>query len=753
MKFLAYLILILSLSVPSFAEDLWRNFARPYPVRSYITYGDGVLLATASGIRYLTPDLDVLFSTVTGLETSSFYALTLCKEGIFAVSEYGLIAGWDIETANWNVINRSFVSNAVRLIPDMAFGYKKFLVLAFEDRLAFFDVLAKRSVLTINKVGKNSLLATPVQALSVHNDTLYVSVGKTLYKRYVDWDHIENDVRLVDPESWSVAQEDVDVHTIAWKGDSLKTYPVRGQWEWDKKGRLTTSAQDSTEIMVEGTPLLENLLYDEKGLSRVFWVGLSNTYAFLVGEYFVLGYDTKKKSFIDYSEISNFTLDGSYEVRPKTGGGVIAASLEGRISHTVDNVWQYRAFPDEGHANGVSALSNRMKVLSFLPPDIVFYHIWGRGFYLFSKYGHELIKSTATDKNRCYNGIDASEKHKDFVVSAGTTVAPDSSGFIATTSTEDGFDLIYVTKDGEFSCVNHVGSTNYAGPVIAVPAENSTDWLVIVGTRKVASYESEVSSDTLLDVFRVANPAKRGGRLEVLEHKVVSSGFKSTPVDLAYDEKGDYLWVVTKDQIGYWDLGNTDKDTVKAPHVIKGVIGSEYTSLEFDVQGNLWLGTMDQGVYRLTRKGVTQDTLTAKQFTAKQGLLSNEVLDIAIDAVRGEAWFSHERGLTMYKRGDLRDVSGSKGDSVKHDLIAYPNPFRLGEHSHITIDNVGAKAVVSIYNRAGHLVRSFNENETKGGSVDWDGQSKRGNVAAPGVYWYVVKNSSGKKKGKFILIH
>ena len=50
-------------------------------------------------------------------------------------------------------------------------------------------------------------------------------------------------------------------------------------------------------------------------------------------------------------------------------------------------------------------------------------------------------------------------------------------------------------------------------------------------------------------------------------------------------------------------------------------------------------------------------------------------------------------------------------------------------------------------------MRSFNENETKGGSVDWDGQSKRGNVAAPGVYWYVVKNSSGKKKGKFILIH
>ena len=736
------------MSVSSFAEDLWRNFGRPYPVRSYITYGDGVLLATASGIRYLTPDLDVLFSTVTGLETSSFYALTLCKEGIFAVSEYGLIAGWDIETANWNVINRSFVSNGVRLIQDMAVGYKKFLVLAFEDRLAFFDVLAKRSVLTINKVGKNSLLATPVQALSVHNDTLYVSVEKTLYKRYIDWEHMEKEINLVDPETWSVERKGEEIRTIAWKGDSLKTYPVKGQWEWDKKGRLTSSGRDSTEIMVEGTPLSDNILYDDKGVSRVYWVGLSNTYAFLVGEYFVVGYDTKKKSFIDYSEISNFTLDGSYEVRPKAGGGVIAASLEGRISHTVDNVWQYRAFADEGHANDVSALSNRMKVLAFLPPDIVFYHLWGSGFYLYSKFGHELIKSTATDKNRCYNEIDNRPENKNFVVTAGTTVAPDSSGFLTTASTTGGFDLIYVTKDGEFSCYNHAGTNDFTGPISAVATDSG--WIVMVAGRQAASFEAEGE----VEVFLIADPAKRGGRIDVLSHKTIPSAFKDSPVDMAYDEKGDYLWLVTKDQIGYWDAGNTDKDTIRPPHVMKGVIGSEYTSLEFDVLGNLWVGTTSQGVYRLTRKGVTQDTLTAKHFTAKTGLLSDEVLDIAIDAARGEAWFSHARGLTMYKRGDLRDVSVSKKDSTKHDLIAYPNPFRLGEHSHITIDNVGANAVVSIYNRAGHLIRSFNENETKGGSVDWDGVSKRGNVAAPGVYWYVVKSSSGKnKKGKFILIH
>ena len=75
-------------------------------------------------------------------------------------------------------------------------------------------------------------------------------------------------------------------------------------------------------------------------------------------------------------------------------------------------------------------------------------------------------------------------------------------------------------------------------------------------------------------------------------------------------------------------------------------------------------------------------------------------------------------------------------------------------HKYITIDNIGPKAVVSIYNRAGHLIRSFADQETSGGSAEWDGMSKNGNLAAPGVYWYVVKKPSGKsEKGKFILIH
>ena len=92
-------------------------------------------------------------------------------------------------------------------------------------------------------------------------------------------------------------------------------------------------------------------------------------------------------------------------------------------------------------------------------------------------------------------------------------------------------------------------------------------------------------------------------------------------------------------------------------------------------------------------------------------------------------------------------------DSAEYKVYACPNPFGPTIHPYVTIDNVGMDAVVSIFNRAGHLVRSFYGKEVAGGSVEWDGKNKSGNLVAPGVYWYVAKTGSSKKKGKILIIY
>lgn len=748
-KWLKKILLILVVVASAYAADEWRNYGNPYPIRSVLSYSNGVLLATESGIRYLSTEFDTLYTSVNGLDASSYYALTSTEAGVFAVSEYGVIVYWNTDLKGWSVLSKSYVSNGVRLVPDMVLGKGLVLVLAFEDRIGFFDVKTRKSILTITKIGKNSLSANPVQSMCLHNDSLYVATGTSVYSRYIKWDDIAGDIQLVNPDSWNLILDNTTVQAMAWKGDSLKTFSSKGVRYWDEDGKYTSAALDSSVVMFKGKKYKDAILYYEgKGRSR--WIVQSQDKIYLVGEYFVLYYGSNGPE--DLTSYPRFLVEGTYELRALPKGGVMVASTDGKLIYKDGKEWSMPTYIDNVRFIGNSSerLTNRMKVLSVLDPGYVFYHIWGFGFYLFSDYGKEMIAHMGPDDGYCFDNVINGEAGG-FTVTAGTTIAPDQSGFITATASENqkgGYDLIYVTKDGEVTCAKHVGSKPFPGAMTAAIDEKTGNWMVMVSSRQAATIEGDNGA---LDVFQIINPSKNGGRLELANApKVLTSEIKEPPIDFAYDAKKQYLWMVSKNQLEYWDV---EKDTIEQPHVIKGFASAEFSSIEFDVLGNLWVGTADQGVYRMTRKGLTQDTLNAIHFSAKDGMFSNSVHDIAIDSVRGVAWFSHERGVTSYKRNDLRSPNSIMKDSAEYKVYAYPNPFRPSIHPYVTIDNVGMDAVVSIYNRAGHLIRSFYGKETAGGCVEWDGKNKSGKLVAPGVYWYVAKTGSSKKKGKILVIH
>lgn len=219
---------------------------------------------------------------------------------------------------------------------------------------------------------------------------------------------------------------------------------------------------------------------------------------------------------------------------------------------------------------------------------------------------------------------------------------------------------------------------------------------------------------------------------------------------MAYDTQDNRLWLMSMSTLAYFDEAN---DTIIPPKSTKGLRGAEYTSMDIDVHGNLWVGTANQGAYRLTKKGKSPDTLTTLHFSARGGLMSDNVSDIAIDPILGIAWFAHERGVTQYRRKDLRYTGLNMTDSAAFGVRAYPVPFRPREHKVFIIENFTEDAVVSIYNRGGALMRSFSGEDVLGGRIEWDGTQKNGKLVAPGVYYYVINAGSKKKKGKFIIIH
>ena len=155
MKLLLKLICIFSFVTSAFAVDEWINFSSPFPVKSAIPYGDGLLMATGGGIRYRTNTADDMYTTSNGLGDQSISAVVISDSlGAFAVSDNGIVSA--MIGRKWEVVSRSYAGSNVHVIPGMVrfggTGSGTVMVIAFEDRLSFMSVKTMTSILTIERI-------------------------------------------------------------------------------------------------------------------------------------------------------------------------------------------------------------------------------------------------------------------------------------------------------------------------------------------------------------------------------------------------------------------------------------------------------------------------------------------------------------------------------------------------------------------------------------------------------------------------
>ena len=711
MKFFSISVFVLLLSVNLFAVDRWGAFSDPFPIRDAIPLGDnGVLLATEGGIRYRTLDVDNVFHSEHGLETSSFYALASSNHGVFAVSEFGLIARYLPEEIRWKVLNRSYVNNNVRMVPGGAEISGGILVLAFEDRLAFYDLTKNSSILTIERIGSYELLANPIRNMVIRGDSLYVKTERAVFAREMSWNTLASDKRLSDPNSWSILPE---------------TQSVKG-----------LEPKDKSTVKV-GKKKLTNPLLFNNGTSVVQWIVEGADGYYLVGSSLIAYCPKGTTNVVDLTYYAAFAIGSTYEIINLPFGGMVAASGEGNlVSGNITGLNKpFVTF------NGMGSYSTEIKTLSASPDGEVFFHVWGRVYQMYSmtptsaklEYGYTP-----------YDGLCFDNYLRNFAISWNTVPAPDNSGFLTTTSSNDGYSIVYFTKEGDVRCANHVGSESVAG-AMHVLVDDDGSWLIYVGSRKATNSADPGN----LDVFKFPAPNENGGELANGVRKTYKIG-GPVPVDMAYDSVANRLWMVSISNLYYFDKEN---DTLVSPTSTNGLRSPEYTSIATDVHGNLWVGTANQGVYRLTSKKSSPDTLSVLRLTTRDGLLNNDVRDLAIDPVYGVAWFAHLNGVSYYQRNDLKDARANMTDSAKVKVKAYPIPFRPKVHARFTIEGVTESSVVSIYNRGGALIRAFRNSDLLGGKLEWDGCDKSGRLVAPGVYYYVINDGSKNKKGKFLIVH
>ena len=701
------------MAVCASATEKWGAFSDPFPIRDVAIFGDdAIVLATDGGVRYRSLTDDYVYHSEEGLETSRFYAVASSPDqGIFAISEYGLVASLGGTNKPWHVLNRSYVKNNVRVVPRGATIAGTVMTIAFEDRLAFFDLTLNRSILTIDRIGSKSLLTTPIREILVRGDSLYVRMDNATFVRKMDWVNLPADKRLSDPNTWTLVPADVSVVGF--------DEPV-------------------AQVIVDSQVLMDPALYHDDGASKVKWQVKTKNGTYLVGSEYIFFCENGTYKVTDLTKTFGYLPGEVYELKSSPYGGVFAASVDGMLSYGDINSWQEPQYVFGVIGNGANAYSARIKALSFLPDGHLFYHIWGFVYLMYSDWGKALEFFYKSTGGYCFENY-----MQDIAISVATIPAPDGSGFLTSTGSNNGYGVIYFTADGEVHCANRVGENPIPG--VMYSRIDGNDWLVYVASKKGTALASEGG----LDVIRFPSPKSNGGELANGTLKTYR-GISPAPVDMVYDSVGERLWLVSMSNLAYLD---EESDTLLTPSSTNGLRGVEYTSIDVDVHGNLWVGTTNQGVFRLTPKKGSPDTLTVKQFTTKDGLLDNYVTDVSIDPVFGVAWFAHEKGVSYYRRNDLKDARDNMTDLAKADVRAYPVPFRPGIHALLTIDGIAENSTVSIYNRGGALVKSFRDQDVLGGKIEWDGREKTGKFVAPGVYYYVVKNGSTVKKGKFIIIH
>ena len=169
------------------------------------------------------------------------------------------------------------------------------------------------------------------------------------------------------------------------------------------------------------------------------------------------------------------------------------------------------------------------------------------------------------------------------------------------------------------------------------------------------------------------------------------------------------------------------------------VFGSQYllrdeyvTCLAVDGGDRKWIGTRN-GLWLFNENGEE----LVHHFTATNSpLVSNTILDIAIDGTSGEVFVATDRGVVSY-RSDAT-LAGATHQSVK----IFPNPIRRGFDGTVGIQGLAQDAIVKITTISGGLVQEL---RAQGGTATWDVRNYAGQLVSNGVYLLFSTTTDGEE--------
>ena len=119
------------------------------------------------------------------------------------------------------------------------------------------------------------------------------------------------------------------------------------------------------------------------------------------------------------------------------------------------------------------------------------------------------------------------------------------------------------------------------------------------------------------------------------------------------------------------------------------------------------------------------------------GLLSNDILSIAVNDETGEVFFGTGKGLCSY----MSNATQTNEEMTTDNVWAYPNPVKPDYTGLITITGLSFNSDVKICTSNGVIV---NEGRSTGGTYTWDGRDLKGKKVASGIYMVQTATREGE---------
>jgi len=205
--------------------------------------------------------------------------------------------------------------------------------------------------------------------------------------------------------------------------------------------------------------------------------------------------------------------------------------------------------------------------------------------------------------------------------------------------------------------------------------------------------------------------------------------------DMAIDLDGQ-LWLMGSEGVAYFPV---PEQVFAEPLVVKPVfdrqfllLGEFVTSVAVDGGNRKWIGT-NSGLWLFSETG---EELVYQFTTENSPLISDVILDIAVDDQNGEVFVATDRGVVSFRS------TATRGTFSHQSVKLFPNPVRRGFDGLVGMQGLFNQATVKITTVSGVLVQEL---QAEGGTATWDLRAYTGDRVQSGVYLVFSASADGSE--------